>query len=103
MKFMTNFNEKVKVKLTNYGVQILEERRQKLNEFIKTKNGKGLGDYKLKVDDEGYTSFQIWELMNTFGDAMQLGTVEPFHGDMLFMNGKVIEQTRCVSPHSENH
>jgi len=74
-----NVNDKVRVKLTVYGIKILKMRHDKLtSDNTNLKNT--LGEFKLpEVDSEGYTSFQLWELMNIFGPYMYLGSVEsPF-------------------------
>jgi hypothetical protein len=88
--FKVNFNETVKVKLTDIGVAILKRQRDEINQYIKSRGAKGLGDYEPKIDDEGYTSFQLWSLMNHFGEVMVLGSEPPFEGDMIICNGKSV-------------
>lgn len=81
MKF--NVNCSVKVKLTELGEAILEERYDKLDEFIKSRNGKGL-EYPFLVlkDKNGYTKFQLWDLMETFGPYVGLGRELPFETEI---------------------
>ncbi|WP_458715921.1 hypothetical protein [Paenibacillus lautus] len=79
-----NFNEEVKVKLTEHGVSILKEERARLNDCIALRGGTGFGVYEPKVDEDGYTSFQIWDLMQRLGPHMGLGKLEPFEGRMIF-------------------
>ncbi|WP_169744517.1 hypothetical protein [Paenibacillus stellifer] len=45
----------------------------------------------LRVDKEGYTSFQIWDLMQRLGPFMGLGKREPFKGDMIFLDGRQVD------------
>ena len=81
-----NLNDYIKVKLTEYGRMIYRE------SFVSL----GLQEPKINVDEEGYTRFQIWEFMQTFGDKMRMGhelpcdtnveiqikVEEPVNGDM---------------------
>lgn len=67
--FEVNFNEEVKVKLTEHGLSILKLERDLLNERIQHNGGKGFGEYEPRVDKDGYTSFQLWDLMNRLAKA----------------------------------
>jgi hypothetical protein len=66
-----NINEWVKVKLTDYGWEVLWERGH--NIYVKT-------------DAEGYSKFQLWDLMNIFGHTLYLGNPKaPFEaGEIIF-------------------
>jgi hypothetical protein len=88
MDFKVNINESVKVKVNELGKSILINRRKELNERIESRGGKGLGEFQLKTDDEGYTTFQLWELMNTFGAVLTMGFEVPFETDIIIKNGK---------------
>jgi hypothetical protein len=90
MELKVNINDAVKVKLTDFGVSILKEKREKLNKAIKGRGGKGFGEFELKKDADGYTTFQHWELMNTFGDVMTMGFNAPFETDIIVTKGKPI-------------
>jgi len=68
-----NINDYVKVKLTDYG-------REKYREFW---NKFGLKALKLKEDENGYTSFQMWDLMQVFGSHMRLGGRNCFDLDIV--------------------
>jgi hypothetical protein len=87
--FEVNFNEEVKVKLTEHGISILKAERDRLNERIALSGGTGFGEYELKVDEDGYTSFQIWDLMQRLGPQIGIGKPEPFEGQMLFPTAKI--------------
>lgn len=74
-----NVNVQVKVRLTDIGINIL---RAKHDELKKTFNR--LGDFKSPpVDADGYSSFQLWGLMQTFGPHMGLGFNVPFETDIV--------------------
>jgi hypothetical protein len=88
MDFKVNVNEQVKVKLTGLGLSIITNRRRELNQMIESRGGKGLGEFQLKTDDEGYTTFQLWDLMQTFGSVLTMGFEIPFETDIIIKNGK---------------
>lgn len=90
MDFKVNANQNVKVKLTDFGVQVLLERHQDLHEKIKSMNGKGLEPFEFRTDEEGYYTTQLWMLMNTFGHVMSMGYEIPFHLDIIITNGEPI-------------
>lgn len=89
MQFKMNINEHVKVKLTEYGIKILKARHDELNKRIWERGGRGLGEFTIKKDEEGYTTFQLWSLMNTFGDVLTMGFEIPFETDIIFTKGEV--------------
>lgn len=91
MDFKFNFNDSVKVRLTNFGIEILKQQHNELNSRIKNRGGKGLGEFSVNVDEEGYTTFQLWSLISKFGHVMQLGREVPFNGNMIFKNGNPVE------------
>jgi len=73
-----NLNEYVKVKLTDYGEQI------HYGNYI----AKGVSfcmKHKYRpplIDEQGYSKFQLWDLMNIFGSVMYLGNPNvPFEGN----------------------
>lgn len=66
----TNLNLYIKVKLNEYGKQIHHDYWKDICRDANVQ-------YKLEVDDEGYSSFQIHEFMNLFGEYAHLGA-KPF-------------------------
>lgn len=90
MDFNVNLNDKVKVKLTNYGVSILKEQHDDLNSFIKGTGGKGLGDFQLSLNEDGYYETQLWMLMSKFGHVMEMTNESPFELNVIIENGKPI-------------
>ena len=87
-----NFNDAVKVRLTGCGEEILKDQHDELNKHILNRGGKGIGPYVSRVDPEGWTTFQIWDLMQRLGPHMSIAKSEPFKGEMIFLNGDPIEQ-----------
>lgn len=78
-----NFNDTIKVKLTEVGVSILKQQHDELNGYIQERGGKGLGPYEVKVDEEGYSSFQFWSLIETFGEHVGVTKEQPFQADII--------------------
>lgn len=74
-----NMNNDVKVKLTDYGKQILAD---------KFSNIPGIDVNKIlnyiKVDSNGYYEFQLWDLMSTFGEYLYNGCKLPFETNIKF-------------------
>lgn len=67
-----NVNNQVKVKLTKKGQEILDARYSKWDLIN-----------QITADDKGYTSFQMHDLMATFGEYMILGYEVPFDAQIL--------------------
>ena len=89
MIIKTTANHYVKVKLNDLGISILKEKRDNLNKKIKANTGKTLGEFELKVDEDGYYRTQIWSLMYDFGHTMYLGCEPAFDiNDMVFEGPK---------------
>ena len=67
MKF--NINNYVKVKLTPFGLSILEQRHNELEaQFPK------IGPFKPpNADSGGWTRFQAWSLIQAFGSHISIG------------------------------
>ena len=78
----TNLNYHIKVKLNDYGKQIHYDYWKDICRDANVQ-------YKLEVDDEGYSSFQIHEFMNLFGEYAHLGA-KPF----LETNDVLIERSK---------
>ena len=90
MNFKVNVNSKVKVKLTNYGISILKKQHDDLNRSIKESGAKGLGEFELFLDKDGYYCTSLWLLMNKFGHAMYMGNDNPFDMNIIIEDGEVI-------------
>lgn len=77
MKF--NVNDTILVKLKPHGVDEMKRQHDELKAVAPS-----LGEFKEpKVDAEGYTYFQGWHLMSTFGHMMFGGCEPPFELDVI--------------------
>jgi len=68
VKVILNVNEKVKVKVTNAGIQFLKEKHDKINQSYKEQGSKGL-PFNLVLDENGYMEVRLEDMMRLFGDA----------------------------------
>lgn len=50
-----------------------------------TKKGRSLAKYLPKEDDDGYTTWQLWVLMNEFGEHMIIGLDVPFETNIILI------------------
>lgn len=74
-----NINENVKVKLTEKGLDILRANHDDLRTHVPS-----LREFTPPtIDSEGYSIFQMWNLMETFGKQMYVGNTKyPFEMDI---------------------
>lgn len=72
-----NINDKVKVQLTELGRRILDDQHWALESRFQAV--KQFGRYDPKDDSEGWSEWQLWELMNKFGGHLGNGRPLPFH------------------------
>ena len=69
MEVTFSINDSVKVKLTKAGLDELEQRHKQLHHQVPS-----VGDFiPPEVDEDGYSKFQLWDLMNTLGHTCRLG------------------------------
>lgn len=72
-----NLNEFVRVKLTGLGKEIYYHQYDDVNKIV----GKELCKPSFpKTDEDGYTSFQLWEFIQLYGSYMGMGfpnVIEP--------------------------
>lgn len=72
-----DINKKVKVKITSYGLKFLKEQHEK--------NEPNVPFTPSKVDENGYSTFQLWVLFSTFGEAFKHNMVSgPIYNLILF-------------------
>ena len=82
MDIKVNLNDSVKVKLSKSG--IAELKRQ--HDSLRAHYPKTFFEFKLSVDDEGYTKFQLHNLMQTLGHLCKIGFDTPFDTEIIFVN-----------------
>ncbi len=73
-----NINDWVLVKLNKNGIDELKRQHNELKLQLPA-----LGDFKLKIDDDGYTKFQLHDLMNRLGHMCSLGFEPPFSTEII--------------------
>lgn len=73
MKF--NVNQYVKVRLTDYGRKIHKEDHDKLNSLFGDPNWEY---HKVQEDENGWSKWQLWDLMRAFGKHCYNGCKPPF-------------------------
>lgn len=90
VEFKTNINDYVKVKLTDYGISILEQQHNVIRNEIKEYDGKNLGEFKVNIDKDGYIKFQLHELMHHFGHITTVANKIPFETEIIITKGEQI-------------
>ena len=85
-----NLNDKIKVKLTTYGQNIHLDYYRDILEKYSTDIFEKYPSLRqvLKIDQDGYTEYQLWEFINIFGDHICMGAqnvIEPL--DIYFDGG----------------
>ena len=85
-----NINSSINVKLTETGMAILRNRHNELQQKFPA-----VGEFKApEVDENGYCSFQLWELMQVFGNYMYMGNNNlPFETTIAISDEYLVEQT----------
>ncbi len=84
-----NINDKVKIKLSPHGRDILLEKTRTLladhpDQLQKFNSGLGVFHEKLAGDEEGYTTWQLWEVMHYWGDQCYNGQPNmPFEAEVV--------------------
>jgi len=82
MKF--NINNYVKVKLTQVGIDELKRQHEEQKIAHERLRSQGIDDFVLpKVDADGYSEFQLFNLMAIFGDLMWEGLASPFEIEII--------------------
>lgn len=79
-----NLNDIVKVKLTDVGKDIYYHQNDELNEAIRARGGRLIEARMPKVDEDGYTSFQLHDLMTLYGPHIAAWKQLPFLTNILY-------------------
>ena len=83
-QFIFNLNSTVKVQLNENGYQRLADLHNRYIGTIPNWDRRDAEHYKGNADQEGYTSFQMWDFMEKFGDTVGLCKSQPFSLDIVF-------------------
>lgn len=106
-----NPNDFVKVKLTDVGKDIYYHQNDELNEAIRQRGGRPVEARMPKVDEEGYTSFQLHDLMTLYGPHIAGWKQLPFATNMLYevqckeppVKPLTLDQFRAIYSTREDH
>lgn len=81
MSLKFNINENVRVKLTDYGREMLKKDHEEFWNMVQTLGGRPnvLIEYVPPVeDDDGWSTWQMWCLMKNLGQYVGMATKNPF-------------------------
>ena len=81
MKGSFNINYSVYIKLTPFGIESL---KRKSREFALSVNMPELASPIIEDVGEGWSKWQLWDLMNQLGEFCQMGMKAPFETTILF-------------------
>lgn len=89
-----NVNDYVEVKLTDAGLKILEAQHNALLNNLTPEGRETIGDFKIpETNEEGYTRFQFWQLMQAFGNYMYMGNTNiPFETNIRISDEYLVEK-----------
>lgn len=68
-----NLNDSVKVKLTPLGAEIYFHQFDDLNKVLSSKGAKPVTPHMPKIDEDGYTLFQLWDFIHLYGEYINIG------------------------------
>jgi len=83
-----NLNDFIKVKLTDWGKEIYYHQYDEVNSFWQKEVIKPSFP---KVDEDGYTSFQLWHFMNLYGNYIDMGLE-----DVIYQNEILLDDPRWI-------
>ena len=87
-----NINEFVKVKLTQKGKLVYLEHQIEIQKRFNRDRIKIDVPLNVEVDDEGFSSFQLWEFMNIFGSHMYCGSEPVIEGPILYLPEELLRE-----------
>lgn len=83
-----NINHSVKVKVTEYGYEVWLAHENKFVQFSGTIKSVTIEELKAKQDEDGYTKFQLWDMMSIFGPKMTMGFENPIDTNIILLPEK---------------
>lgn len=81
-----NINNQVKVKLTDFGRQKLADINNQYAGLYKSHKIMVADDFKNNEDKDGYTTFQMHQLMSDLGEFVGICSTLPFETEILIIN-----------------
>ena len=87
-----NINECIKVKLTQKGKLIYLEHQIEIQKRFNRDGIKIDVPLNVEVDNEGFSSFQLWRFMEIFGSHMYCGAEPVIEGPILYLPGELLRE-----------
>lgn len=87
-----NINEIIKVKLIQKGKLIYSEYQIEIQKRFNRDKIKIDLPLNAKVDNEGFSSFQLWEFMKIFGSHMYCGAESVIEGPILYLPEELLRE-----------
>lgn len=81
-----NLNELILVKLTDKGYQHLADNHNEIIRYSGTFDRIEAWHYKNMADENGYTKFQIWSFIESFGDITHMGMDEYYDLNIIYLD-----------------
>ena len=78
-----NVNQNIRVRLTDLGYQRLEDASAYLSSRVPNLKKLDVKYFKGQADKNGYSTFQMWDFMHTFGEVSGLCMPQYYHLDIL--------------------
>lgn len=83
-KIKFNINDYVYVQLTSYGREVLEKEFYSFWTYIYGKDNIPFSYIEPMEDENGWSKFQLWDLMSKLGDKIHMGSELLFKTEILF-------------------
>lgn len=84
-----SINSTVKIKLNPGGIEILRKQHEELKKVIP-----GLGEYTPpKVDKNGYTDMQLWQVMKYLGPHLNVGDIQTPFNTYILLDDHLIQDS----------
>ena len=87
-----NINEFIKVKLTQKGKLVYLEHQIETQKKFDRDRIKIDVPLNVEVDDEGFSSFQLWSFMEIFGSHMYCGAEPVIEGPILYLPEELLRE-----------
>lgn len=84
MKHLINVNHTVRVRLNDVGRAIVKQHTDDLNAELRSRGAAYVVPGMTVTEDaEGWSRWQLWRLMETFGPHIGIGLPTPFDGNVV--------------------
>lgn len=84
MELTFNMNSQVKVKLTQLGYQHLADEHNEYIGIVSAFKTRSADYYKALADKDGFTSFQLWVFIQSFGKVTGMGFKPCYDNNIVF-------------------